>query len=755
MTEFDMRKKRTEKGKRSRLGTNLFSTAGKKVFLAPLCLSFALCSLFFAHYLGACALPIGVENVNGVRAPFGSARTIVGEDLAYYFHEPVTGMMPVTEFEAPGYTGTVVWMAGDVPLDGVFVAGTVYTATVTLSAKSGYSFKGVPAAPPATPATGSFFHSRSVVVNHPAGTDSALPITVFFGKTGSGSGQPGDLEVTYYNLQLYVPVPVPEQAPVMKLKQPDLTLSVKWLGKDDDPLPDFDTFEQGVQYKAVITLTAVVPWKFGSGYPFAYYPETSVVSQDDSTYMSETDRRVYVVYKPTGSPTEVPALDLTHHIPAPVTGAAPVWSVLGGGNQYTGIVQWEVSDGAGWTDMPSSVFQPGMTYRAVVALNPWPTYVFAEDAVVSHDGRDQAEPFEPEIEPGIINVTISFPATSLKPVTDMDLTPYVPAPFKGGTPVTYFSAPQYTGTVGWIVFDGSGNGSPHSGLFEANTEYEAIVTLSAALGYIFTDEWNPSYSNGSLAAPSQANHSADETVVEDNGGNVTDSYTTEVDIIFDKTGSAPAVMVTDLDLTPYLAAPVWSGVPTTYFFASQYTGAVKWTVTSSPGAGPHSGLFGGNKVYTATVTLTAASGYTFDGVEADAFTHDGAPGASTNEADSGVVTITFPATDTPVTDLDLTPYLAAPAVGKTPETVISASAPQYTGEVEWTSSGGAAVVGQFETDMSYTATVTLEAKPGYTFAAGTTFVYYGKTITPTNNTGGSTTVVSLDGLKVSVIHNPW
>jgi formylglycine-generating enzyme required for sulfatase activity len=47
-------------------------------------------------------------------------------------------------------------------------------------------------------------------------------------------------------------------------------------------------------------------------------------------------------------------------------------------------------------------------------------------------------------------------------------------------------------------------------------------------------------------------------------------------------------------------------------------------------------------VYKAVVTLTAETGYTFTGVLVDSFTHTGASG-STNLADSGTVTISFPA----------------------------------------------------------------------------------------------------------------
>jgi hypothetical protein len=57
-------------------------------------------------------------------------------------------------------------------------------------------------------------------------------------------------------------------------------------------------------------------------------------------------------------------------------------------------------------------------------------------------------------------------------------------------------------------------------------------------------------------------------------------------------------------------------------------------------------------VYSARVTLTAKTGYTFAGLAANSFTYTGATSV-TNSANSGTVTITFPATEalSPVSDL--------------------------------------------------------------------------------------------------------
>jgi uncharacterized protein YjdB/formylglycine-generating enzyme required for sulfatase activity len=106
------------------------------------------------------------------------------------------------------------------------------------------------------------------------------------------------------------------------------------------------------------------------------------------------------------------------------------------------------------------------------------------------------------------------------------------------------------------------------------------------------------------------------------------------------TVAAPTV-VNALNLTSLVTAPVAGASPvTTGINATQYTGTVAWQTSASVS---HSGSFAGSSVYKAIVTLTAKTGYTFTGIAANAFTYTGASSV-TNSANSGTVTITFPAT---------------------------------------------------------------------------------------------------------------
>jgi len=134
----------------------------------------------------------------------------------------------------------------------------------------------------------------------------------------------------------------------------------------------------------------------------------------------------------------------------------------------------------------------------------------------------------------------------------------------------------------------------------------------------------------------------------------------------------------------------------------QFEGVVSWS--SSPDA------FAANTVYTATIILTAKSGYTLDGVAKNFFKV--ARADVTNNANSGVITARFEATgsDPPaVVNIKEISGVIAPVKNAVPETEIIEST-QYTGIITWSGSPA-----KFEGNTVYTATITLTAKSGYTF----------------------------------------
>jgi len=87
-------------------------------------------------------------------------------------------------------------------------------------------------------------------------------------------------------------------------------------------------------------------------------------------------------------------------------------------------------------------------------------------------------------------------------------------------------------------------------------------------------------------------------------------------------------------------APVTGATPVTSIDDTQYTGTVTWSPAVSPG-----GTFAASTTYSATVTLTAKSGFTLNGLAAGSLSVSGASTVITpNAANSGVIVVGFPAT---------------------------------------------------------------------------------------------------------------
>ena len=386
---------------------------------------------------------------------------------------------------------------------------------------------------------------------------------------------------------------------------------------------------------------------------------------------------------------------------------------------------WLDADGA---DITGSLarFEQGAVYQAVITLtakDPWRfsgkyTFSYLPGTVGSQSGEGGDEKTR--------TVHVQYKRTAAPtPVTPEDLAPYIPAPVRGATAAAYFSAPQYTGTVAW-----STGGAARSGVFAANTAYTAAVSLNAASGYTFDGVGANAFS-----------HTGATAVSNDAGSGV-------VTIVFPATTDVQAVPVDDLALSYNVSPPATGAAPVTSFAGPQYAGFVTWN--------PAQGVFTAGTVYTATVRLTAATGYTFNGVGANAFSHIYAPGGVTGNGNADgtyTVRIVFPVTGgaavVPVTDLFLTYNVPAPVTGGTPPTSFAGA--QYAGTIVWweeTGSGPVQHSGVFAPGTVYRAGVTLYAMAGWTFdGVGEDTFAHGQVPMPgaiTNEAGsGSTLQVSI------------
>ncbi|MDR1148131.1 MAG: hypothetical protein LBK66_05815 [Spirochaetaceae bacterium] len=116
------------------------------------------------------------------------------------------------------------------------------------------------------------------------------------------------------------------------------------------------------------------------------------------------------------------------------------------------------------------------------------------------------------------------------------------------------------------------------------------------------------------------------------------------------TSDLPAVTYTDadfaviaavsaFDLTNLFAAPMVKAAPAATVDGTEYAGTIAWSPSVS------GNKFAATQIYTATVTLAAKAGYTFEGVDQDAFFYTNATSVN-NAANSGTVTVEFKATGT-------------------------------------------------------------------------------------------------------------
>jgi len=295
-------------------------------------------------------------------------------------------------------------------------------------------------------------------------------------------------------------------------------------------------------------------------------------------------------------------------------------------------------------------------------------------------------------------------ANKLAPVSDSVINiaaiQGVIVPATGGTPVTAITAnAQYSGTVTWV-------GNPY--VFTNSTAYTAIITLTPNSGYTLQGV----AANFFTVTGASTNNDANSGVII---------------AMFSATGGTAAnPTVINMASIQGVTAPATGETPVTAITEnSQYSGTIMWNGDPS--------TFLAATVYTATITLTPKTGYTLQGVTANFFTVSGSASVS-NTADSGIVTAVFPAT-APTSTTSVSIIIIAPVKGATPNTTASGVGNFTIGAVSWSPSDT-----PFLGNKVYTASVTLTANSGYTFAGLSSAAINGQSAEVSNNTGSTVTL---------------
>lgn len=112
-----------------------------------------------------------LENYKYLKIEPSPDTTVTNFNLTGKLTPPATGGTPVTSIIDDQYTGTIEW--SDNPT--IFLGSRAYTATVTLTAKDGYTFSGV--------AKNAFSYNGATNITNSIGSDKTMTVTIVFLQT--------------------------------------------------------------------------------------------------------------------------------------------------------------------------------------------------------------------------------------------------------------------------------------------------------------------------------------------------------------------------------------------------------------------------------------------------------------------------------------------------------------------------------------------------------------------------------------------
>jgi hypothetical protein len=446
----------------------------------------------------------------------------------------------------------------------------------------------------------------------------AVPLGEDYSITRDGAGL---AYITDYNLQTYVPIPAAGQRPVIQVaNRDDLDITVAW--KDENGIEialPFETFAANMVYQAEIKITPKPGYGFYST-PFAYPAGKTSAQIDD---LGDPTRTVTVTYNNSNDwdITFITDYNLQNYVPIPLDGERPVRAIKTRTDIQVEVIWREFNSGDYFvidSDDPTPFyFDQGVVYQAEIKLTANPGYRFIQGRYFAYPDGTTAVPQGDQTDPRVRSFIVTYPPTmSPMVVNDLNLTPYIPKPTGGGTPVISFAGIQYTGIVSW---KNTNTQETLTGPFQPGTAYTAELDLNPGVGYTFTGA-------GVFI------HTGAETISPRGSGSVTITFPPSA-------GAGNPTIVYDTILTSRLPRPVNGITPITGITSSQYSGTVAWT--------PADSSFQLTVSYKAVITLTAAPGFTFTGIGQNVFSHDDAPGGVTNSQNSGTVTIVFPAARPP------------------------------------------------------------------------------------------------------------
>jgi len=367
-------------------------------------------------------------------------------DAAVAVTAPIAGAEPNTESTGTGsFTiGNVTWL----PAHDTFRHSTVYTASVTLTADSSYTFTGL---------TTAAINGRAAVIA--VNTGSAVMLTYTFNATRDS--------ITNVNIGVTAPVTgaMPSTA---SIGEGGFGAGyVTWS-------PSHNPFQVNTSYTASISLSA------GDG---AYTELTTATINGNAAEIINNNGSTVTLKYTFPATTPVPIAGVYVSVTAPAAGAAPSTALTGSGNiaygshvgyvSLTGTGSFASSSYVMW-GLSSDRFHAGRVYTVRVVLYASNSYTFTELTTATINGNAAVIT---ENTGNAVSLTYDFPATKFLPIYS--------AAINVTAPVTGVAAPDTTPTDNDRFTNGNITWSPAHDTFQNSTAYTANVTLTASGDYTF------------------------------------------------------------------------------------------------------------------------------------------------------------------------------------------------------------------------------------------------------------------------------
>jgi uncharacterized repeat protein (TIGR02543 family) len=584
---------------------------------------------------------------------------------------PATGGTPVTAITANAqYSGTVTWKNADgIALTGNFAASTVYTATISLTAKTGYTMQGLAANVFTVAGTTSVSNSANsgvitavFPVTASSSGNSTRSITIeMYDSAGNGWDGNGALRINVNGV--------------------DIANNVKVQNGSNT------TYTFNVTTDDVVQLYWVEGDYQSENSFVVYYTDTwdgsnALISKDTLEGISGgTLLGSFTVSGGNIVNDTVVNISAIQGVTVPVTDGTPVSSITENA-QYSGTVTWKNADGITLTGN----FAASTVYTATITLTAKTGYTLQG---VSMD---------------------FFSVAGTTSVSNSANSGVITAVF----PVTASSSGNSTRSITIDMYDSYGDGWDGNGALRINVNgvdiadnvkvqngYNNTYTFDVTAGdvvQLFWIEGTNQSENSFFVYYTDTGNGSNALISKDtmegiSGGTLLGSFTVSSGNIVNDT-------VINISAIQGVTVPVTGGTPVSSITENaQYSGTVTWS--------PNHSTFAAATQYTATITLIPKEGYTLEGVYSYFFNVAGATSVS-NSADSGVITAMFSATAANVIDMSAVQGVTPPATGVVPVTSITENA-QYSGTVTWSPNHST-----FAAETVYTATITLTPKEGYT-----------------------------------------